>query len=400
MNKSNEHHFDLSIWSQLLKYVKKYEQMPQVNFIVDKYGLSNRIASAYRFALVNRNNIYIEDSSCLKQLGAARNQLRDCKNVTRKLTKENEQLKAQVDFLMAIEIIDNVDRKVIKISQADQSIDENTAISLMSDNHLEERVEAPVVNFLNEYNPKIAERRTLNYFKRLQFLIDQLRKGDWKIKHLVLGLLGDIINGYIHEEYLESNFMSPTEAVLFAQDLIIRGVEFLVNNGNFETIKIVCIRGNHGRTSVRKKHATGYKNSYEWMMYTQLKKWFENRPGYEHVEWIIPKSEFATLQVYDKTWLFGHGDHFRYMGGVGGVMTPFMRWMGKMNEVMQVNKFAIAHWHQYINLPFGMINGSIIGYSPYAFAYGFKPEPPQQQFQLQDSKRGFTVNTPVILEDW
>ena len=135
-------------------------------------------------------------------------------------------------------------------------------------------------------------------------------------------------------------------------------------------------------------------------MYTQLKKWFEDKPGFENVEWVIPKSEFATIQIYDKTWLYGHGDHFRYMGGIGGVMTPFMRWMSKMNEVMHVDKFAVAHWHQYINLPFGMINGSIIGYSPYAFGYGFKPEPPQQQFQLQDSKRGFTVNTPVILEDW
>jgi hypothetical protein len=136
-------------------------------------------------------------------------------------------------------------------------------------------------------------------------------------------------------------------------------------------------------------------------MYTQMAKYLRETRGYEHVEFVVPQSEFVTIQIYDKTWLFGHGDHFNYRGGIGGVMIPFMGWMYKMEKILAFDKAAVAHWHSYINLQSGMINGSVIGYSPFAIGHGFKPEPPQQQFQLQDSKRGMTINTPIMLvDDW
>jgi hypothetical protein len=47
-----------------------------------------------------------------------------------------------------------------------------------------------------------------------------------------------------------------------------------------------------------------------------------------------------------------------------------------------------------------LVNGSLIGYNSYARAFGFEPEPPKMQFQLLDKKRGFTLNNPIILDDW
>jgi len=45
-----------------------------------------------------------------------------------------------------------------------------------------------------------------------------------------------------------------------------------------------------------------------------------------------------------------------------------------------------------------LINGSVCGFDTYAQRKGFAPEPPQQTFQIIDSKRGLTTNEPILLE--
>ena len=394
--------FNEEIWLALLIHTKKLKRLPVLNEIITEFNMSNRTACCYLFALKNNTVLYPTIAQANK-MASYRHDIRDLKHQNISLSKENDKQQAHIDFLLALEILNSSlnDFKKLTISQADMSKDENTAVALFSDSHLEERIEADVVNNWNEYNPDIAKKRIEKFFTRLMFVIRNLRKGGWVIDNLVLAILGDVINGYIHEEMLESNFMSPVEAVMFAQELLIKGITYLVEDGEFKTITIPCTKGNHGRTSTRKKYATGYKNSYEWMMYTQVMKYFKDKPGFENVNFMIPKGEFASLKIYDKTWVFSHGDHFNYRGGIGGVMIPFKGWMYKMQSILPADKYAIGHYHTYVNLQEGMINGSIVGYSPYAIGKGFKPEPPQQQLQLQDSKRGFTINVPILLEeDW
>jgi rhodanese-related sulfurtransferase len=40
-------------------------------------------------------------------------------------------------------------------------------------------------------------------------------------------------------------------------------------------IKVVCKFGNHGRTGEKIRISTGYKNSYEWMVYHFIAAEFE-----------------------------------------------------------------------------------------------------------------------------
>jgi len=88
------------------------------------------------------------------------------------------------------------------------------------------------------------------------------------------------------------------------------------------------------------------------------------------------------------------------MGGIGGVMVPLMRWLSKINDVIDADMRGIGHWHSYISLPKCLVNGSMIGYAPYALGKAFAPEEPKMQLQLQDKKLGFTVNIPILLEDF
>lgn len=326
----------------------------------------------------------------------------------KKLLKENQQLKKRIEslskkvkFSNTIDITKHNDWTPLTIHANPDLKEECTAISLISDVHIEERVLKSIINDINEYNPKIAKQRLEFYFKRLLYLIRSYRKGGKVIEHLVLGIIGDVITGYIHEELLETNFMSPSQASLYAQEILTRGLMMLSESGEFKSIKVVCVPGNHGRTSLRKKFKSAYSNSYEWLMYNQMKNYFTMMNGkYSNINFIISDSEFIYLDIYGKINMFSHGDHFNYQGGIGGIYIPLLKWLLRENKINKIDMAWIGHWHQLISINGARINGSVIGYNEYARSFGFIPEPPQMQFQLLDKRRGYTSNEPIILTDF
>lgn len=395
--------FDQRIWTELIKLeeiLQKEDKILTGEIIMSKLGLSNRTAYAYLFALKNRNRITREGKDSLR-IHKLTSLIQQHKIENRVLKKEIESLEASLNFMYAIQITENHNWSRFKIKSDSNLNEECTAITLCSDIHADEVVDLDVVDGVNEYNKEIFIERFKKYFSRLIYVIRMQRKAGQTINNLVLAFLGDMISGYIHEELLENNSMSPTEAVDLLQDLIIAGIKTLSQDGNFKEIIVVGVRGNHARTSKKKKYSTGYKNSYEWLMYKNIEKAFsEYMSGYNNVKFIIPKSEFAYVDIYNKTWGFSHGDHFNYMGGVGGVMIPLMRWLYRINDVIPTDMRGIGHWHQYLSLPNCLVNGSGIGYNAFALGKGFKPEPPKMHLQLQDKRRGFTTNTPIILKDF
>jgi hypothetical protein len=203
--------FNSQIYQELVQYTEKNKKLPNIHYIALTYGVSNRVASAYYFAVNNRFEIAndLNNATTIRNLKL---KVSDIKYDLKLAERSVKELQAQVDFLEAIELLKGHEFKKITISAADPSIDEVTAISLLSDAHVDEIVDPRTVNGLNEYNPTIAERRVRLYFSRMMYMIRTFRKGGFKIDHLVLGILGDMISGYINEDLIESNSMSPTEA--------------------------------------------------------------------------------------------------------------------------------------------------------------------------------------------
>jgi len=316
------------------------------------------------------------------------------------LRKQNEDFKKRQEFLNGINVEELESLEKFTVLPTHTRKDEAIAISILSDVHIEEPVVKSVVSGLNEYNLVIAEDRVKRYFKRLLYMITKARKSGYRIDTLVMGWLGDFITGYIHEELEEANALTPPQATLLMQELLIKGVKFIAEQGELKRIIIPCTPGNHGRTTRRKRYTTGYKNSYEWMMYNNIQRLFEENGNYPNIEFIIPESEFVYLNLFGYVNKFSHGDHFNYQGGIGGLEVPLKKWILRENAVIKTDMSWIAHWHQYIVLNRVRVNGSLIGYNSYARAFGFEPDVPKMQFQLLDKKRGFTLNNPIILEDW
>ncbi|GAC1604384.1 MAG: hypothetical protein NVS3B25_33610 [Hymenobacter sp.] len=324
--------------------------------------------------------------------------IRKLQGQVRDLKKKYDHAVAELDLSdRRYEVLANIKEPTapLAIAEGHPGQGEATAVALYSDWHLEERVDLHQMNGLNEYNPDIAEARARCCFQNTLRLV-QKERAAVRIDELLVWLGGDFITGYIHEELSQTNYLSPTEATRFAKRLLIAGLEFLLIHGKFTRLRVPCNPGNHGRTTGKMQLSNSYKMSYEWMMYQDLRDYFRDEP---RLVFDIPESPFAYVRVYDKTLRGFHGEAVKYGGGIGGVAIPLLKYVGRIDQQRPADYNVLGHFHQFIQPAKNIcMNGSLIGFSPYAQKIGCTPEPPQQGFLLLDKLRGQTVRCPIHVQ--
>lgn len=262
-----------------------------------------------------------------------------------------------------------------------------TAIAVMNDWHVEEKVDREVVNGKNEHNLQISKARSRKVFQNCVMMLDVARRLS-NIRDLVLAALGDFITGYIHEELEESNYLSPSEAILFATEQLCWGIDYLLANTDLEHITIPTCFGNHGRTQKKKRIATGYKNSFEWLMYNFMAMTYRDEP---RVTFKIGKGAHNWLDVQGKPIRFQHGDAVRYQGGVGGVSIPLLKAIAQWDKVQVAFVDILAHWHQHLRGRKFILSNCLIGYAPYSIEIKAEWSEPSQTFAVIDRDRDNVV---------
>lgn len=301
-----------------------------------------------------------------------------CKQETLKLN--NDTLKEFEEFKKFKEI-KNIPYEKYTFNFEKKHSGSRYAIALFSDAHIEEVVDPNSVWGLNEYNVEIAKQRIEKYFINLC----QCLKED-NVEYLIFASLGDTISGYIHEELAQCNELSPLEACLTAQNMLYSGLCYLCENVNLKKIKFIGIVGNHSRTTKKIQHSNGYKLSYEWLMYMNLKHICELNKL--NIEFEIPQSEFAVVKMDDnRTFIFMHGFQIKSSGNgtVCGIYPSLNRLSMKLNNTFHQSKIYLGHFHSCINIPNAGVNGSIIGYNTFAMSNGFINEKPCQYYEVYDS---------------
>jgi hypothetical protein len=286
----------------------------------------------------------------------------------------------------------------------DSTVSESVAILLASDWHIEERVEGSTVNFMNEYSVEISKERAQRFFERALYLIDVVRHST-TIDTIVLALLGDFITGYIHEELEENNEESPIEALMTVQGMIVEGIQFLLDSADIKELIIPCSIGNHGRTQKKKRVATAYKNSYEWLMYHQLQTMFA---ADERVTFVIGNSYHEVITLFDGDGpggngykiRFHHGDYIRYGGGVGGITIPVNKAIAQWNKgYVKAYLDCFGHFHQAMDGGTFVANGSLIGWNSYAVSIKAEFDVPKQQLIFIERDHGKTCVWPILVSD-
>jgi len=301
----------------------------------------------------------------------------------------NEELQERYDA--ALQITERVEPFAI-INSNKKKKDEATAIVMFSDWHVEERVDAGTINDINSYSPKIAEARANAVIANSLKLINKEREHS-DIDTLVLWMGGDFITGYIHPELEESNYMSPIEAVMFAKKLLSGAIQYYLEQGNFKKIIIPCNVGNHGRTMQKPRVSTANKNSYEWMLFHDLKN------NFKLPQFIIPDGMYTYVNIYDRLFRFFHGDNIKFGGGIGGLTVPLIKAIMRADQQTKAYYNIMGHYHQYWEAASNcLVNGSLIGYGAYAQRIGATPEVPQQGLRIMDKKRGLTAKFPIFCD--
>lgn len=272
---------------------------------------------------------------------------------------------------------------------------ESVAVALASDWHIEESIEPDSVNGLNEYNLDIAKTRVKKFFEQTVYLVD-LMSHKTNIDTLVLALLGDMMSGYIHEELMESNHLSPVEAVIFLGKLLRDGIDFLKKECSVKDIILPCSYGNHGRSTQKRRISTGHKNSYEFLLYSFLAASYEHDPA---VHFHVSKGYHNYLNVFGKYLIrFHHGDNIRYAGGVGGIAIPVNKAVAQWSRAKPAYLDCFGHFHQSLSGNRWICNGSLVGYNPYAISIKADYERPQQVFFVLEKDLGLTFTGPIFVE--
>lgn len=268
---------------------------------------------------------------------------------------------------------------------------EGTAVTLWSDWHVEEPVDPDKVGGLNEYDLAIADKSIRGLVRGVVELIKKERHA-FQIRDLVIGLIGDLFSGHIHEELVESGSLSPIEAVIWLQERISGAIRAILDETGIERVIVACQPGNHGRTTQKIRISTRAENSYEWLMYHTLRGMFEGDP---RVEFRITKSEILHVPIYDKIVRFTHGDAIKYAGGIGGVHIPLRKAIMGWDTARKADLTCLGHFHTHLVHPSYVTNGSLIGYGPFSQRIRAEFEPPQQAFFVIDSKRGPTAHSAI-----
>lgn len=269
---------------------------------------------------------------------------------------------------------------------------EAVAFAIASDWHVGENVTAESVDGTNEYTMKIAKARSEAFFKNTLKLVTKEQQ-DAKIDTLVLALLGDFISGNIHEELLESCEVPPIEEAMFAQNLLASGIEYLLANSKLNLI-IPTSCGNHSRITHQVHVSKEQGNSLEWMIYNNLAKHFEKN---KRVTFLLSKSYFTFLDVFGFTIRFHHGHAIKYGGGIGGLTTPVIKALARYDLDKKAYLDIFGHFHQRFDGGKFIINGCLIGNTPYGKRLGFTGQP-EQSFFLIDKNKGKTIVAPIFVD--
>jgi len=284
-------------------------------------------------------------------------------------------LKRQLEIHTAIRAADS---KPIRIRPGKRGPKKaTTVVALISDWHTCQIVDAAEVNGLNEHNAEIGQERGTKYFIDLARCIKH-EQAAYQIDEVVLWLGGDFLqNCHIHD--LDSQLtvgISPQQEAGIVAPLLSGGIQHLLKSLDCR-FNVVCNVGNHGRTTYKRLTTKQTNYSYEQAIYNSLALFFKDE---RRVRFDVGESNHKVADIAGFKILFTHGDEgLKGGGGIGGISVPFRRvitasWM----PTYGVDFVCIGHYHHFVQIAEGMINGSLVGWDTYAKSMGLAFGRPQQ----------------------
>ncbi len=267
----------------------------------------------------------------------------------------------------------------------------------LSDLHWGERVVGRQVQFWNEFDREIAERRLNRVVtESMDILLHHLSGNYYDGISVLFG--GDFVSGNIHKELETTNYDVMPQIVHDLALKLARAIRLLASE--FPKVYVGCVVGNHGRLDMKPSAKNAPTNSFDYMVYNVVRTLCSDLPN---VLWEISGSLDLRYSLYNTKYLLTHGDQIKYQGGIGGFMVPAKKvYMNKHENYARMNMpfdyMVFGHFHQLKFMDNMICNGSLKGVDEYAFRGNFGNEPPQQALWITHPQLGITQFIPVFAE--
>lgn len=266
-----------------------------------------------------------------------------------------------------------------------------------SDWHWGERVDPAKIGGINKYDLTIAHARAREF---VEVAVDLLKNHMVNPTYpgIVLALGGDMISGDIHAELKETNDIATLPALVDLWGVFVIIIRRLADE--FGHVFVPCVTGNHGRSTIKPQSKNRVETNYDWLLYQFLEKAFEDD---ERVRFKIASGSDVEWKLFDHSFAMTHGDQFKagdsIIGSAGPIIRGDKKKKARNSEIgLSYDTLLLGHFHQLMMDQRRICNGSLVGYSEYAWSWNFPYEPPQQALFITHPTHGITFQMPIKVD--
>ena len=264
-----------------------------------------------------------------------------------------------------------------------------------SDFQAGEVIRSSELDFPNDYSPDIFRER---YRRLIRTSVKLLEREDPQMRYPGFVYLrgGDAISGDIHADLSETQDTVPTEQTQMVAEEEIRGLEELLRA--VPKVTVYSVPGNHDRTTFKPRAKRFTALSYDYLAQWAIESYFKAK-GESRITFCAPPSGDAYFSIFNTPYLLTHGDRIGSRGGQGfiGSSGTIARGIHKVRAQYArmgkpISYVLTGHFHVAMQLPNGIANGCLAGFSEYAKSeLRAEPEPPTQTMWWTHPRWGLTT---------
>jgi len=264
-----------------------------------------------------------------------------------------------------------------------------------SDFQCGEVIRSAELDFPNDYNQDIFRER---YRRLIKTSVKLLERENPKMDYPGMVYLrgGDAVSGSIHLDLEATDDCTPSEQTRVVIEEEIRGLEELLRA--VPKITVYSVPGNHDRTTFKPRSKRYTALSYDYLAIWAMESYFRAK-GETRITFCAPPSGDAYFSIFNTNYLLTHGDRIGSRGGAGfiGPAANISKGIFKCRQQLArmgrpVDYVLTGHFHVAMQLPNGIANGCLAGFSEYAKTeLRCEPEPPTQTMWWTHPRWGLTT---------
>ena len=252
------------------------------------------------------------------------------------------------------------------------------AAGLVSDWHLTETVRPEDANGVNFYNSMVCANRAWAHAQKFKSILAR-HMSLYTIDHIWLAILGDMISGTIHDEYLATNDLPDAAATILCARLIAMFVTEIASMGL--RVVVDAVHGNHPRTTPKVPTKRQALTNMDWVIYEMVS---DLVCPLDNVEFNITTAQIGCRKLYDWTYRFEHGMNVGsgkeedFEDRLRALFDDAVYRQATGHQGPAFDQIVIGNMHKPKFLERTIVNGSLIGQNELGQGWRLKPIRAQQ----------------------